>query len=78
MKKFRKGDDPLTYLNDLIPKYNGHEKCKILAQMCSYSILFANNLKAGVQHFISLIDEHPGIVNNYIITVCIYSNLLKI
>lgn len=71
MKQFKKGDDPLPYLNDLILKYNGHEKCKILAQMCSYSILFANNLRAGVEHFMSLIEQ-PGIVNNYIITVSIF------
>ncbi|XP_026806570.1 uncharacterized protein LOC113549459 [Rhopalosiphum maidis] len=67
VKKQKNGEDPIPYLTDLISKYNGLDKSKIIAQLCSYIILFTNNLRSGVEEFIKLI-EIPGMANNYIIT----------
>lgn len=67
VKKQKNGEDPIPLLTDLILKYDGLDKSKIIAQLCSYSILFSNNLRFGVEEFIKLI-EIPGISNNYIIT----------
>lgn len=71
VKKQKNGEDPIPLLTDLISKYDGLDKSKIIAQLCSYSILFSNNLRFGVEEFIKLI-EIPGISNNYIITVNIF------
>ncbi|XP_025197328.1 uncharacterized protein LOC112596064 [Melanaphis sacchari] len=68
VKKQKNGEDPIPFLTNLIPKYDGLDKSKIVAQLCSYLILFTNNLRSGVEEFIKLI-ETPGIANNYIITV---------
>lgn len=57
MKKNKNGEDPIPYLIDLVLKYHGHDRCKILAQICSYTILFANNLKDGIERFILLMEE---------------------
>ncbi|XP_027854457.1 uncharacterized protein LOC114133034 [Aphis gossypii] len=67
VKKQKNGENPITCLTDLIPKYDGLDKSKIIAQLCSYTILFTNNLKSSVEEFIKLI-EIPGITNNDIIT----------
>jgi len=67
------GEDPVPYLIKLVSKYDGLEQSKILAQLCSYLILFTNNLKLGIDQFIKLIEQ-PGIANNAIITV---SNFVK-
>lgn len=72
VKKQKNGEDPIPLLTDLIPKYDGLDKSKIIAQLCSYSILFSNNLRFGVEEFIKLI-EIPGISDNYIITVNIFN-----
>jgi len=57
-------------LVDLIAKYTGHNnKWTIMAQICSYTILFLNNLRSGIEQFIMLIEQQPGIINNTIITV---------
>jgi len=71
VKKQKNGKDPIPYLTDLISKYNGLDKSKIIAQLCSYLILFTNNLKSGVEEFIKLI-ETPGMANKDIITVSIF------
>lgn len=67
------GEDPVPYLINLVSKYDGFEQSKIIAQLCSYLILFTNNLKLGIDQFIKLIEQ-PGIANNAIITV---SNFVK-
>lgn len=68
VKKQKDGKDPIPYLTNLISKYDGLDKSKIIAQLCSYTILFTDDLKSGVEAFIKLIEQ-PGIANNYIITV---------
>ncbi|XP_025197325.1 uncharacterized protein LOC112596062 [Melanaphis sacchari] len=67
VKKQKNGEDPIPYLTNLIPKYDGLDKSKIIAQLCSYTILFTNNLRSGVEEFNKLI-ELPGTTNNDIIT----------
>lgn len=67
------GEDHVPYLINLDSKYDGLEQSKILAQLCSYLILYTNNLKLGIDQFIKLIEQ-PGIPNNTIITV---SNFVK-
>ena len=68
VRKQKNGEDPIPYLTNLISKYDGLDKSKIMAQLCSYIILFTNNLRSGVEEFIKLIEQ-PGIANNFIITV---------
>lgn len=68
VKKQKDGEDPIPYLTNLISKYDGLDRSKIIAQLCSYTILFTNNLKSGVEEFIKLIEQ-PGIANNFIISV---------
>jgi len=63
----KKGEDPIPYLTYLISQYDGLDKSKIVAQLCSYIILFTNNLRSSVEEFIKLI-ETPGMANNDIIT----------
>lgn len=63
----KKGEDPIPYLTNLISKYDGLNKSKIIAQLCSYTILFTKDLRSGVEEFMKLIEQ-PGISNNYIIT----------
>ncbi|XP_022176758.1 uncharacterized protein LOC111038033 isoform X2 [Myzus persicae] len=67
VKKQKNGEDPIPYLTNLISKYDGLDKSKIIAQLCSYTVLFTNNLKSGVEEFIKLIDQ-PRIANHFIIT----------
>lgn len=52
----------------MLDKFNGRDKVKIIAQICSYTILFANNLRAGVEHFMMLLEE-PRIINDNLIIV---------
>jgi len=75
VKKQKDGKDPIPYLTNLIPKYDGLDKSKIMAQLCSYKILFTDNLKSGVEEFIKLIEQ-PGIANNFIITVRMFINII--
>lgn len=70
VKKHKNGEDPVPYLMELVLKYNGHDRCKILAQICSYTILFTNNLKYGIERFMTLI-EHPEIAKDDLILVSI-------
>jgi hypothetical protein len=73
--KHKNGEDLLPYLTDLLDKFDGYEKLKIIAEICSYTILFKNNLKAGIEQFVKLI-EHPDIVNNDLITVSIFFKMI--
>lgn len=69
--KHRRGEDPIPSLTCLFSKYNGHDKWKILSQICSYTILFKNDLKYGVEQFMTLIEQ-KNIVNDQLITVSIF------
>lgn len=68
--KHNNGENAVPYLIGLVDYYNGHDKWKIMAQICSYTILFKNDLKAGVEYFIPLIEQ-SGMSTDHLITVCI-------
>lgn len=57
VKRHQNGEDAIPFLNDLFPKYNENGKWKIMAQICSYTLLFTNNFRAGVEQFLILIGE---------------------
>lgn len=57
VKKHKSGEDAIPFLSDLFPKYNENDRWEIMAQICSYTILFTNNLRAGVEQFLALIGE---------------------
>lgn len=57
----------------MIVKFSGFDKTKIMAQICSYTILFTNDLRTGVEQFMMLIEQ-PGIVNSKLITVSVPIN----
>lgn len=69
-EKHKKGDMPVTYLINLMEKYEQNNKWKILAQICSYSILFKEsvNLRTSVERFMMLIDD-KNIANSDLVTV---------
>ncbi|KAL4120061.1 hypothetical protein QTP88_012804 [Uroleucon formosanum] len=57
VKRHKNGEDAVPFLNGLFSKYNQNGKLKIMAEMCSYTILFTNNFRAGVEQFLALIGE---------------------
>ncbi|XP_029344439.1 uncharacterized protein LOC100168220 isoform X2 [Acyrthosiphon pisum] len=65
-KKYKNGEDPVPYLIDLVHKYNGLNQSKIISQLCSYTLLFTNHLRYGIEQFNKLIEQ-PEIFNNDII-----------
>lgn len=67
VEKHKNGEDAIPYLTVLVSKYK-HDRWKIISQICSYTILFTNNFKAGVQQFLMLIEE-PEISTNELIMV---------
>lgn len=70
IEKYEKGSKPVLDLINLFEKYDGNCRWKIMAQICSYSILFkeSSNLLAGVEQFMMLMNE-KSVVNSDIITV---------
>lgn len=74
VKKQRKGEDPVPHLTNLLSKYDGLDKSKIMAQLCSYTILFKNDLRSGIEQFIKLIEQSE-IVSHDIITVSIFFSI---
>lgn len=72
VKKYKNGGkDPIPYLTDLAAKYNGFIKNLIMVEICSYTILFTDNLRSSVEQFIKLIEQ-PEIANSSLITVSIF------
>jgi len=67
LKKHKNGEDVVPFLIGLFPKYNENGKWKIMAQMCSYTILFTNNFRAGVEQFLALIGEPTVSASNLIV-----------
>lgn len=66
----KKDSKPILDLITLLEKYDGRYKWKIMAQICSYSILFkdSSNLIVGVEQFMMLINDEI-IANSDIVTV---------
>lgn len=65
--KYRNGENPVLYMNDMIPKYDGCNRLKIMAQICSYNILFTNDLRTSVEQFLALIKESEVLTSDFII-----------
>lgn len=70
LDNYGKGSKPVLDLINLFEKYDGNCRWKIMAQICSYSILFkeSSNLLVGVEQFMMLIND-KNIANSDIITV---------
>ncbi|XP_025200273.1 uncharacterized protein LOC112598130 [Melanaphis sacchari] len=68
LEKYEKGSKPVLDLINLFEKYDGDYRWKIMAQICSYSILFkdSSNLLIGVEQFMMLIND-KNIANSDII-----------
>lgn len=59
VQKNKKGSKPILDLIQLLEKYDGNYRWKIMAQICSYSILFKDsaNLLVGIEQFLMLIHD---------------------
>ncbi|XP_027838354.2 uncharacterized protein LOC114120598 [Aphis gossypii] len=59
LEKYEKGSNPILDLINLFEKYDGINRWKIMAQICSYSLLFkeSSNLLVGVEQFMMLIKN---------------------
>lgn len=70
VQKNKKGSKPILDLIQLLEKYDGNYRWKIMAQICSYSILFKDtaNLLVGVEQFLMLIHDRT-IANSDIVNV---------
>lgn len=68
VEKHRNGEDAVPYLSDLLPKYNEHYQWKIMAQICSYTILFTKNLRASAEQFLMLIEEYNTSFSDLIVS----------
>lgn len=57
VEKHNRSEDPVPYLLSLLKNYNNSlMQWKILAQLCSYVVLFQNNLKDGIKYFKLLVE----------------------
>ncbi|VVC40329.1 Hypothetical protein CINCED_3A006327 [Cinara cedri] len=56
VKKYKNGEDVAPYLTVLVSKYK-YNRWTIWAQICSYTMLFNNNFRDGVEQFLSLIED---------------------
>lgn len=70
LEKYEKGSNPILDLINLFEKYDGINRWKIMAQICSYSLLFkeSSNLLVGVEQFMMLI-KNKNIADSDIIKV---------
>lgn len=73
INKHKNGENAVPYLIVLASKYNDRDRWKILAQICSYTILFTHNFRAGVEQFLELLEE-SDISSSDLVTV----NCLKL
>lgn len=56
-EKHRQGENAIPHLTQLLVKCDGADGLKIMSQITSYSILFNNNLRAGVEQFMVLMEQ---------------------
>lgn len=76
MEKYKNGADAVPFLTLLVPKYNQHYRWKVIAEICSYVILFTNNLRFGVELLLMLIEEPEMSINDLIIVSFILFKLI--
>lgn len=72
VKKHENGGDAVPFLIDLFPKYNKNGKWEIMAQICSYTLLFTKNLKASVEQFSVLIGDQTVFTSDLVIVSLMY------
>lgn len=69
-EKHNMGEDPVPYLKSMLCTYNCHTQWKIVAQICSYTVLFSDDLKIGVEYFMLLVEaDQNGMINKDLILV---------
>lgn len=54
----KRDEDPIPYLTSVLVNYDYHAKLKMLAQICSYTILYNRDLELGVECFVMLSKAH--------------------
>lgn len=70
LEKHNRGEDPIPYLIGLLDSYDNQTQWEIIAQICSYVILFNNNFKYGVDYFMMLVEaQELGEVKSDLILV---------
>lgn len=71
-EKHNKGEDPVPYLKSKLFTYNCLTQWKIVSQICSYFVLFSDNLKTGVEYFVLLVeaDQNKMINKDLILVRC--------
>jgi len=76
VNNYKEGSNPTLDFINLLDKYDGNNKWKIMAQLCSYSILFktSENLLVSVEQFMMLTRDEE-IARSEIVTV---RNLYKL
>lgn len=75
VEKHNNGENALPYLTVMISKYDEQDKWKILAQICSYTILYTDNFRTGVEQFLMLIEEMEN-SSRHLVTVSSSVNLI--
>lgn len=70
VKLHNNGRDPVPYLLSALIDHDEVTQWKILAQICSYTIFFNENLHEGVKYFMLLVDaEQCGVASSNLILV---------
>lgn len=70
VEKHNYGKDPVPFLLSILTNHEYQTQWKIFAQICSYTILFNNNLELGVKYFMMLVEaEQNGLINSDLILV---------
>lgn len=73
VKKHNAGEDPVPYLKRILVtnyNYDMTAKWKIMVQICSYTILYGNDLESGIEYFMMLSEaEQNGFFDSNLILV---------
>lgn len=56
IEKHNRGENPIPYLIGILDNYDKQTRWEIMAQICSYTILFSNNLKNVMNYFMMLVE----------------------
>lgn len=70
IEKHNCGKDPVPFLLGILTNHERQIQWKIFAQICSYTILFNDNLELGIKYFMMLVEaEQNGLINSDLILV---------
>lgn len=74
VEKHSYGRDPVPFLLGVLTSHEYQIQWKIFAQICSYTILFNDNLELGMKYFMMLVEaEQNGLINSDLILVMNYN-----